>query len=69
MRTQQEVLNALTYHQVTPEKQEIMSHVRGIVTQSALTILEHCPERPERTIALRKIEEALFYAIAALARP
>ncbi|MBZ6258141.1 hypothetical protein KVH22_21735 [Streptomyces olivaceus] len=42
--------------------------VRGACAGLAATIVDHCPPGREQALALTKIEEAMFWANAAIAR-
>lgn len=63
------VINDLTLHPPTSEAVIAqMDLLRNEAKSFALTIVEACPITREQSLALTKIEEALFYAIASLAR-
>ena len=60
--------NDFRYHAPSPEK--VMKHeiVRNKCKELALFILENCPPGRERALAITKIEEAMMWANAAVAR-
>lgn len=53
----------------SPAQQKIITELRLMCLNFGLSIDEHCAEGREKTIALTKLEEALHYAVAAVARP
>lgn len=63
-----EIANNFTYHPPQPEQIEIYENMRDEGKSLALFIYENCPGGPERTLAIRKIEEAVMWANAAIAR-
>lgn len=63
------VMNDLTLHPPTSEAViASMDCLRNEAKSFAAQIVDICPITREQSIALTKIEEALFYAIASLAR-
>lgn len=63
------VLNDLTLHPPTSQTTVArMEQLREEAKAFAMLIVDTCPITREQSIALTKIEEALFYAIASLAR-
>jgi hypothetical protein len=63
-----EIENNFTYHAPSPE--DIANHekIREAGKELALLVYESCPGTAERTLAIRKIEEAVMWANAAIAR-
>ena len=60
--------NNFKYHAPTPEKLEAFQTIRTYAKDFADTINEVCPNTPEKIRAIRKLEEAMFLANAAIAR-
>lgn len=54
----------------TPDKERVTKHetVRGMLTQVAAGLDTLVPEGREKSLALTKIEECMFWANAAIAR-
>lgn len=59
---------ALDLHPPTPEQGIDLDLLRKTAKEFATLIQERTPANAEQTLAFRKIEEALFYAIAAVVR-
>lgn len=59
---------AYTYHAPTPEKQETYVLLRETAKALAEAVILHAPIGRERSVALTKIEEAVMWANAAIAR-
>lgn len=58
-----------TYH--APHDEAVKTaheNVRALCRDLAITLNHHLPECPEKTLAIRKLEEMGFYAHAAIAR-
>lgn len=69
MRTQAEVIEAFTYHPPASEAEKMFyERFRNTMKDCALFLIEILPECPERTIAIRHIEQAVMYANATVAR-
>lgn len=69
--TRDELVRRFGYHPpVQPGKKEAHEQVRTVCLEAAdaLVLLTGGPT-PEQTLAIRKLEEAMFWANAALARP
>jgi hypothetical protein len=66
--TNEELVNQYTYH--APGDKKIIQHanIRGNIYSVAKSVLETVPEGRERSLALTKLEEAMFWANAAIAR-
>ena len=60
--------NDFTYHAPTGDKGEHHQWVRDAGKSFAKTVLDCCPEGREQSLDLTKIEEAVFWANAAIAR-
>lgn len=63
-----ELQHRFAYHAPTPAK--ILSHesVRNACHEAAKSIVGLCPPCAETTLATRKLEEAMYWANAAIAR-
>ncbi|MEU4986586.1 MULTISPECIES: hypothetical protein [unclassified Streptomyces] len=58
-----------THHPpTTPERANAHATVRGACAGLAATIVDHCPPGREQALAVTKIEEAMFWANAGIAR-
>lgn len=59
-----------TFGHHAPDADDITCHeaVRAAARQMAVRVIQVAPHTRERSIALRKIEEAMFWANAAIAR-
>lgn len=55
-------------HPVDAEQAECLDHVRSAMRSAAVAVLQVAPEGRERALALTKLEEAMFWANAAIAR-
>ena len=42
--------------------------IRNITREVALYFMDHCPDSQERSLAITKLEEAVFWANASIAR-
>lgn len=62
------IRNIFTYHPVKNDQEARYVEQRGMAGSLALTILENCPSSRERSLALTKLEEAVMWANAAIAR-
>lgn len=57
-----------TYHAPKPGQPERYLVLREAGKQLALLITEACPQGREQSLAITKVEEAIFWANAAIAR-
>lgn len=57
-----------TYHPPTDHKAESYKSIRATGKALALDIVARCPDCRERSLALTKIEEAVMWANAGIAR-
>jgi hypothetical protein len=64
----QQIENNFTYHAPTPGQPERYTQIREQAKALALSILELTPESREQSLALTKLEEAVFWANASIAR-
>jgi len=56
------------YHTPTEEKKRRHETIRTQLKAAAMIVIENTPRAPEQTLAIRKLEEAMFWANAAIAR-
>ncbi len=63
-----QIENNFTYHPPGNEKIEDFKTLRDHGKSLALDIDYHCPDGREKSIALTKLEEVIFWANAAIAR-
>lgn len=63
-----ELRHRFTYHPPTQDKVMVHSRLRERAYEFAKFINDTVPEGPDKTLALRKIEESVFWANAAVAR-
>lgn len=60
--------NRFTYHKPTEKQAEKYELLRSIMKQAAYMVVELCPESSEKATALTKLDEAVMWANAAIAR-
>lgn len=61
--------NRFNYHPAnTPERQKAHENVREDLKHVAINLLALLPEGREKSLAFTKLEEAMFWANAAIAR-
>lgn len=60
--------NRFTYHAPKPGQPEVYQRLRDEAKTLAESINEACPESREKSLAVTKLEEAVFWANAAIAR-
>lgn len=63
-----EIMNNFTYHPPSSDQTDIYQEIRRRGFELANYINNTCPESPEQTLAIRKVEEAVFWANASVAR-
>jgi hypothetical protein len=61
------IMNAFTYHPPTKSQVIRYKQLRDAGLELALTINEQCPECADKTLAVRKVREAIMYANASIA--
>jgi len=66
--TKQELDIRFTYHEPTAIQSDHYEEIRTKAKKLAALMVERCPESRERSLALTSIEEAVFWANAAIAR-
>jgi hypothetical protein len=62
-----EVMNAFCYHPPRGDQPKRYEALRNSGQELAFQILELCPDGRERSIAIRKLEEAVMWANKAIA--
>lgn len=62
------ILNRFTYHPPKGDQAARYNHLRAVARSLALDIASTCPPSRERSIALTKLEEAVMWANASIAR-
>ena len=67
MRTIGEVLDQFAYHPATATTAKTHDKLRGAYSSHALDIWNLIPDGPEKTLAMRKLQESLMYANLAVA--
>lgn len=60
--------NRFTYHPPTEEQTSNYQLIRAIAYAYAVQLNEMCPDGREKTLAMTKLEEVVFWANAAIAR-
>lgn len=66
--TKETIDNMFTYHSPKPDQPERYEKIRNAARELAHLINEMAPDSDEKTIAIHKLEEAVFYTNAAIAR-
>lgn len=65
---QHDLVNRFTYHKADPAKGEVMSLIRSKGLEFANLIDSVAPDGREKSTAVTRIEEAVFWANAGIAR-
>lgn len=60
--------NNFTYHAPKGDQQMRYQSIREIAKGLAMFIDDHCPDSREKSLAMTKLEEAVMWANAAIAR-
>ena len=63
-----ELEKKFTYHPPKGDQAERYGRLRAFAKEFALDILDMCPESRERSLAMTKLEESVFWANASIAR-
>jgi len=66
--TMEELVNRFTYHAPREDQVERYEEIRRMGLTLATVVFGSCPESREKSLALTKIEEAVMWANAAIAR-
>lgn len=66
--TRDELNRRFDYHPPSPEAADTHASVRWVIKDVAIYLLGLMPESREASLAITKLEEALFWANAAIAR-
>lgn len=64
----QTIENNFTYHKPLPGQPEKYETIRKVAKELAYLIVDYCPCSRERSIAITRLEEAVMWANAAIAR-
>lgn len=64
----EELEHRYSYHAPTPDKIKIHEYVRKSGLELAKDIAAMCPDGREKSLALTRVEEAIMWANAAIAR-
>lgn len=67
MRTTEDIEAAYTYHPPTEAQQKRYASINEYTRDLAEWFMNLCPDSPERTLALRKLQEARMWANASIA--
>ncbi len=67
-RTEEQIKKAFTYHTPKGDQPERYSMIRDLARGLASLICRNAPESRERSLAMTKLEEAVMWANAAIAR-
>lgn len=62
------IKNDFTYHPPFGNQISRYSHIRNTIKQAAEAVVLFCPESRERSLAITKLEEAVMWANASIAR-
>ena len=63
-----DIHHRFTYHAPKDDQPERYTYLRHVAETLAVDILRNCPPSRERSLALTKLEEAIFWANASIAR-
>ncbi len=68
MTTPADIENRFTYHAPSPEQVSLYGAIRDEAKDLAELVNRVCPESREKSLAMTKIEEAVMWANASIAR-
>ena len=68
MTKREQIENSFTYHAPQGDQTDRYVDIRELAKRLALYMVDYCPESRELSLALTKLEEAVFWANAAIAR-
>ncbi|EHB47647.1 hypothetical protein MycrhDRAFT_5773 [Mycolicibacterium rhodesiae JS60] len=63
-----DIVNRFTFHPATVEKGNAHQNVRTEIGSAAMFLDQNLPNGREKALAITKLEEAMFWANAAIAR-
>lgn len=66
--TPEELVNRFTCHELTEDQVELYEEIQLMALTLATVVYSSCPDNRERSLAMTKIEEAVMWANAAIAR-
>ena len=69
MIVREEIARRFSYHKPDTERAAKHDSLRGALQAAADIVVESTPPGREQSLAVTKLEEAMFWANAALARP
>ncbi len=64
----QDLKKRFTYHAPKGDQPEKYEYLRGAALEMSKMINETCPDSREKSLAITKLEEVVFWANAAIAR-
>lgn len=67
-KDQERIINNFTYHASRPDQLDRYNILRAEASVLAEKICVNCPDSRERSLALTKLEEAIFWANASISR-
>ena len=68
MADHHDIETRFTYHPPKDDQAERYKFIRTFAKEFALDIQENCPDSREKSLAITKLEESVFWANAAIAR-
>lgn len=68
MLSNEDINNRFTYHPLKPGQPDIYQDLRDEAKKLAYQINDKCPESREKSLAVTKLEEAIMWANASIAR-
>ena len=60
--------NRFTYHAPIEGQPEVYEGIRNLALEYGYYLTQQCPESRERSLAITKLEECVFWANASIAR-
>lgn len=61
------VLELFTYHKPFGDQASRYESIRAIAKEFAVHLLDVCPDSPERTVAIQRLQESVMWANASIA--
>jgi hypothetical protein len=68
MDLQEELIDRFTYHEPTDDQVDKYQAIRKVGLLLSSMIVEFCPDSKERSLALTKVDEAVMWGNASIAR-